>query len=122
MWSWVIGSSVRTVMTAEDVLSIVAVLRKAEVGIWIAGGWGIDALLREQTRQHRDFDLVHRVSQEPAVVAALADAGFVETLDWRPVRFVVTDAVGLEIDLHPLTFAADGSAVQASPDDAAMTP
>jgi lincosamide nucleotidyltransferase A/C/D/E len=122
MWSWVIGSSVRTVMTAEDVLSIVAVLRKAEVGIWIAGGWGIDALLREQTRQHRDFDLVHRVSQEPAVVAALADAGFVETLDWRPVRFVVTDAVGLEIDLHPLTFAAGGSAVQASPDDAAMTP
>ncbi|WP_232107562.1 MULTISPECIES: hypothetical protein [Streptomyces] len=23
---------------------------------WIGGGWGIDALVREQTRQHRDLD------------------------------------------------------------------
>ncbi len=49
-------------------------------------------------------------------MAALAAAGFVETLDWRPVRFVVADPGGREIDLHPLVFAADGSAVQASPD------
>jgi lincosamide nucleotidyltransferase A/C/D/E len=54
------------------------------------------------------------VEQEPAVVTALAESGFVETLDWRPVRFVVTDTSGREIDLHPLTFAPDGSAVQAS--------
>src|ERR1700688_2006297 len=103
-------------MTAEDALSVLAVLRKADVGVWIAGGWGIDARLGEQTREHRDLDLLHRVNQEPAVVAALADAGFAESLDWRPVRFVVTDAVGREIDPHPLTFAADGSAVQASTD------
>jgi lincosamide nucleotidyltransferase A/C/D/E len=103
-------------MTADDVLSILAVLRDADADIWIGGGWGIDALVGEQTRQHRDLDLMHREDQEPAVVAALADAGFVETLSWRPVRFVVTDPLGREIDLHPLTFAADGSAVQASLD------
>jgi lincosamide nucleotidyltransferase A/C/D/E len=34
----------------------------------------------------------------------------------RPVRFVVTDTRGREIDLHPLVFAADGSALQASTD------
>jgi lincosamide nucleotidyltransferase A/C/D/E len=103
-------------MTADDVLSLLTVLRAVDVDIWIGGGWGIDALVGEQTRQHRDLDLMHRESQEPAVVAALAEAGFVETLNWRPVRFVVTDPLGREIDLHPLTFAADGSAVQASPD------
>ncbi|MFD3586360.1 nucleotidyltransferase domain-containing protein [Streptomyces sp. NPDC058683] len=103
-------------MTGDDVLSILAVLRNVGVDIWIGGGWGIDALVGRQTRQHRDLDLMHRTGQEPAVVAALADAGFVETLDWRPVRFVVTDPQGREIDLHPLVFAADGSAVQASPD------
>lgn len=103
-------------MTADDVLSILAGLRQADVDIWIGGGWGIDALVGEQTRQHRDLDLMHRASQEPAVVAALAGAGFVETLDWRPVRFVVTDPRGRDIDLHPLTFVPDGSAVQASPD------
>ncbi|MER5185385.1 amino acid transporter [Streptomyces sp. NPDC002896] len=103
-------------MTADDVLSILAVLRDADVDIWIGGGWGIDALVGEQTRRHRDLDLMHRENQEPAVMAALAEAGFAETLNWRPVRFVVTNPLGREIDLHPLAFAADGSAVQASPD------
>ncbi|MFJ4355221.1 nucleotidyltransferase domain-containing protein [Streptomyces massasporeus] len=103
-------------MTADDVLSILAVLRNADVDIWIGGGWGIDALVGEQTRLHRDLDLMHREDQEADVVAALADAGFVETLDRRPVRFVVTGSHDREIDLHPLVFAADGSAVQASPD------
>ncbi|GAA2767161.1 hypothetical protein GCM10010103_62020 [Streptomyces paradoxus] len=32
------------------------------------------------------------------------------------MRFVVTDRPDREIDLHPLLFAADGSAEQASPD------
>jgi lincosamide nucleotidyltransferase A/C/D/E len=99
-------------MTAEAVLATLA--RLADVDVWIGGGWGIDALLGEQTRQHRDLDLMHREPQEPAVVAALTDAGFVETLDWRPVRFVVTHPDGREIDLHPLVFAEDGSAVQAA--------
>lgn len=103
-------------MTAEDVVSVLSVLREAGVEVWIGGGWGIDALVGKETRPHRDLDLMHRVDQEPAVVAALAEGGFVETLDWRPVRFVVTNPAGQEIDLHPLTFAADGSAVQASPD------
>jgi lincosamide nucleotidyltransferase A/C/D/E len=111
-----ITANVPVVMTADDVLVILAVLRGADVDIWIGGGWGIDALVGEQTRQHRDLDLMHRDNQEAAVVAALADTEFVQTLSWRPVRFVVADAAGREIDLHPLTFAADGSAVQASLD------
>jgi lincosamide nucleotidyltransferase A/C/D/E len=103
-------------MTAEDVLSILAILDRAGAEVWIGGGWGIDALLGEQTRAHRDLDLMHRSEQEPAVVAALVRAGFIETLSWRPVRFVVSDGRGREVDLHPLVFAADGSAEQASLD------
>ena len=103
-------------MTADGVLAILAGLRQAKVEFWIGGGWGIDALVGQQTRKHRDLDLMHRSDQEPEVVAALSRAGFAETLDWRPVRFVVTDPGGREIDLHPLLFAADGSALQASTD------
>jgi lincosamide nucleotidyltransferase A/C/D/E len=66
-------------MTADDVLDILAALRQAGVDVWIGGGWGIDALVGEQTRPHRDLDLAHRDNQEPAVVATLAKAGFVET-------------------------------------------
>jgi lincosamide nucleotidyltransferase A/C/D/E len=97
-------------MTDDDVLEILDALREVGADVWIGGGWGIHALLGRQTRPHRDLDLV----QEPAVVAALAEVGFAESLDWRPVRFVVADVAGREIDLHPLVFAPDGSATQAS--------
>jgi lincosamide nucleotidyltransferase A/C/D/E len=103
-------------MTGEDVLFIHALLRKAGADVWIGGGWGIDALVGGQSREHRDLDLMHRLDQEPAVIAALTAAGFAETLDARPVRFVMSDGPGREIDLHPLVFAEDGSAVQASPE------
>ena len=108
------AGSVGAVMTADDVLSVLALFRTAAVDVWVGGGWGIDALVGRETRPHRDLDLMHRMEQEPTVMAALAAAGFAETLDWRPVRFVVADPAGREIDLHPLTFAPDGSAVQAS--------
>ena len=93
---------------------MVAALGDAGVEVWIAGGWGIDALLGEQTRPHRDLDLVHRNEHEPRLLAVLGRLGFAETLDWRPVRFVMTGHGGLEVDLHALDFAPDGSAVQAS--------
>jgi lincosamide nucleotidyltransferase A/C/D/E len=101
-------------MTGEDVLEILDRLRTAGLDVWVGGGWGIDALVGRQTRTHRDLDLMHRREQEPTVVSVLAEAGFAETLDWRPVRFVVTDARAREIDLHPLVFVPDGSATQAS--------
>ncbi|MEU6845726.1 amino acid transporter [Streptomyces sp. NPDC046716] len=103
-------------MTADDVTSVLELLREAGAEVWVGGGWGIDALVGEQTRDHHDLDLMHGQEQEPAVVAALAAAGFRESLSWRPVRFVVTAPDGREIDLHPLVFADDGSAVQASPE------
>lgn len=103
-------------MTADDVLFVLALLQRAEVDVWVGGGWGIDALVGVQTRDHRDLDLMHRQDQEAAVVATLSTAGFAESLNWRPIRFVVKSADGREIDLHPLVFSADGSAAQASPD------
>ncbi|NNN38310.1 amino acid transporter [Streptomyces sp. S3(2020)] len=101
-------------MSADEVLFVLDVLRRARVEVWVGGGWGVDALVGEQTRDHRDLDLMHRLEQEPAVTAALSEAGYVESLDWRPVRFVVTAPDGGEIDLHPLVFAANGSATQSS--------
>ncbi|WIY06941.1 hypothetical protein QRX60_24935 [Amycolatopsis mongoliensis] len=100
-------------MDAGTVLRVLDAVRPAEV--WLAGGWGIDALLGRQTREHRDLDLLHRLDQEDAVLEALAALGYHETLDLRPVRFVLSDGES-ELDLHPLVFADDGSAVQAAPD------
>ncbi|GAB3143668.1 hypothetical protein GCM10027258_31120 [Amycolatopsis stemonae] len=100
-------------MDAGTVLRVLEAVSPAEV--WLAGGWGIDALLGRQTREHRDLDLLHRLEQEPEVLEALAALGYRETGDLRPVRFVLSDG-STELDLHPLVFAEDGSARQAAPD------
>ena len=101
-------------VTAGEALAVLAVLRSAGAEVWVGGGWGIDALLGRETRAHRDLDLMHRAEQEPVVLAVLAAAGFAETVDWRPVRFVLGHPDGRELDLHPLAFAPDGSAEQSS--------
>ncbi|MDQ0908982.1 hypothetical protein QFZ22_004967 [Streptomyces canus] len=64
-------------MDADDVLHVLNLLRRAGTEVWIGGGWGIDALVGRQTRDHRDLDLMHRQEQEPAVVAALVAAGLI---------------------------------------------
>jgi lincosamide nucleotidyltransferase A/C/D/E len=97
-------------MTSMDVLALLAAIDEAGAQVWVGGGWGIDALLGDQTRPHRDLDLMHRVEQEPVLLDLLVAQGFRETVDWRPVRFVMEGPGGLEIDLHPLVFAEDGSA------------
>ncbi|MGI5507140.1 nucleotidyltransferase domain-containing protein [Lentzea sp. CA-135723] len=99
-------------MTGEDVLEILNALDGFDVHV--GGGWGVDALLGRQTRPHADLDLLHREEQEPRILQALQRKGFVETLSWRPVRFVLTGPGPREIDLHPLRFADDGSAEQSS--------
>lgn len=106
-------------MAAATVLRVLGALAPGQV--WLAGGWGIDALLGRQTREHRDLDLLHRRDQEEAVLEALEALGYRETLDLRPVRFVLSDGES-ELDLHPLVFAPDGSATQEADDDGAVFP
>jgi lincosamide nucleotidyltransferase A/C/D/E len=43
---------------AWRVLTLLDLLAAAEVPVWVAGGWGVDALLGRQTRRHCDLDLV----------------------------------------------------------------
>jgi lincosamide nucleotidyltransferase A/C/D/E len=103
-------------MTADQVLAVLSLLREAGVDVWVAGGWGVDALLGEETRPHRDLDLIHRHEHEPVLLAALSGAGSSQSLDHRPVRFVLSHPIGREIDCHPVAFAPDGSATQSAPD------
>ncbi|MBN6041845.1 nucleotidyltransferase domain-containing protein [Amycolatopsis sp. 195334CR] len=104
-------------MDARLVLHLIRRFERAGVPVWIAGGWGIDALVGRQTRPHADLDLIHDQAREPAGLALLAEEGFTETLDLRPVRFVLHGPA--ELDMHPVRFAADGSAVQSADNDGA---
>jgi Aminoglycoside-2''-adenylyltransferase len=44
-------------MTLEDVVEVLTALDAGGIDYWVEGGWGIDALLGRQTREHRDLDL-----------------------------------------------------------------
>jgi lincosamide nucleotidyltransferase A/C/D/E len=107
-------------MDSDAVLAVLAALRAAQVRVWLAGGWGIDALLGRTTRPHRDADLLHDSASEDRALTALAGLGYRPGLDARPVRFVLSTqaaagtGTGHELDLHPLHLAADGSAWQAA--------
>ena len=99
-------------MDARCVLSVVATLRDAGVRVWLDGGWGVDALVGEQTRDHDDLDCVIALSDAPIARDALAGLGFAVTLDESPTRFVVRDRTDRRVDFHTVTFDAAGGATQ----------
>ncbi len=99
-------------MDASDVLSVVAALERGGVRVWLDGGWGVDALFGEQTRDHDDLDCVIALSDAPLVRDTLALLGFTVALDELPTGFVVRDRSDRRVDFHTVTFDATGSATQ----------
>jgi lincosamide nucleotidyltransferase A/C/D/E len=95
----------------DDVLDVLDRFDAAGVDWWIDGGWGVDALLGEATRPHDDLDLIVRreaVDQAAALLPELARA----EPEWQPARFVLRDASGRQVDLHPVRFDEDGDGWQ----------
>ena len=45
-----------TFFSSKDVIELYNALNQVQISIWIDGGWGVDALLGEQTRAHKDVD------------------------------------------------------------------
>ncbi|NNC75859.1 MAG: amino acid transporter [Acidimicrobiia bacterium] len=78
----------------------------------VAGGWGVDALVGRQTRDHGDLDVILPADDESTAIEALTGAGFEISTDWRPIRFAMTHPDGREIDLHPVRQGPAGSMIQ----------
>lgn len=115
-------------MNAEDVVELYLLLSKRGVQLWVDGGWGIDALLNNQTRSHKDFDALVRFDDLATMVESLAERGFGLKGIWpencwvfHSVRvrlvgggnpaseevataFVLRDGNGRELDFHVLNF------------------
>jgi lincosamide nucleotidyltransferase A/C/D/E len=94
-------------MTPKDVVEILGWLRGAEVDAWLDGGWGVDALVGQQTRPHKDLDLIVRDAHESRMRDVLSDYGFSQARG-VPQNFVLADQGGREIDVHPVHFDAQG--------------
>jgi lincosamide nucleotidyltransferase A/C/D/E len=88
-----------------DVQEVVGAL--AGLRFWLDGGWGVDALLGEQTRAHSDLDVAldrRDVAEAQQRLTALGFAHAPEIEPGLPARYVLCDARGRQIDLHPLDF------------------
>jgi lincosamide nucleotidyltransferase A/C/D/E len=51
-----VGDDARWNVSAADVGTVLGIAHRAGFNrVWIAGGWGVDALVGHQTRIHSDF-------------------------------------------------------------------
>jgi lincosamide nucleotidyltransferase A/C/D/E len=86
-------------MEARSVLEVLALLTEAGTRPRVEGGWGIDALLGVQTRDHGDVDVVVDEDQGMAAQEALVRAGFRIIHDELPGHVSFRDGRGLEVDV-----------------------
>jgi lincosamide nucleotidyltransferase A/C/D/E len=98
-------------MAAPYVLAILAALEAAGVSALVSGGWGVDALIGEQTRVHRDLDLMLDFANEQYAVDVLLSLGFREHYRVNSdvptfTRRVLNDPLARVVDLHPVDLAS----------------
>jgi lincosamide nucleotidyltransferase A/C/D/E len=109
---------------AEDAINIYKRLSTHGIQVWVTGGWGIDALLGEQTRPHKDLDVIMLLDDVVRLRALLDGEGYGLKELWSENRwaidakgiktataFVLWDAEGRELDVHAMHFDELGNGI-----------
>ena len=83
------------------------------IKVWIDGGWGVDALLGECTREHQDLDIIISWADSAVLTEALLERGFVDihTDDRKDRNFVMGHRLHGMIDFHVIELTEDGGAI-----------
>jgi lincosamide nucleotidyltransferase A/C/D/E len=94
-------------MTEADVVEVLGWLRENEIAYWLDGGWGVDALIGAQTRDHKDLDVIVRDEDVSRMSGVLHEHGFRQS---RGVQggFLLRDERGRVVDVHPVRFDDKG--------------
>ena len=100
-------------MKLHDVIEIVQLFDQHHIEFYVDGGWGVDALLEQQTRPHADLDIAIQHKDSTQVRALLEARGYrdVQRADSSDFNFVLGDSQGHQIDIHTYTFDAAGNHV-----------
>jgi lincosamide nucleotidyltransferase A/C/D/E len=111
-------------MRANDAAVLLDLFEKNGVQVWVDGGWGVDALLGQQTRPHEDLDVTLDQSHVEVLVELLTERGYsrIETPHDKDHNFVMSDAEGREVDLHIFVFDDNGDGVYGPPENGDMIP
>jgi lincosamide nucleotidyltransferase A/C/D/E len=107
-----------------DLVSLLERLDGAGLACWLDGGWGVDALLGEQTRPHADVDIVIEQKDVPRLRELLAAQGHAEVPrgDTAPWNFVLGDSTGRLVDVHAVVRDAAGNGLYGPPERGIMYP
>jgi lincosamide nucleotidyltransferase A/C/D/E len=99
-------------MEAAEVVRLLDLLEAAGVAVWLDGGWGVDALLERQTREHDDLDLVAELADAERLVEVLERERYELLLSNSLLQsrvaagaarsFVLVDRDGRQVDVHPV--------------------
>jgi len=106
----------------QDAIRLYQDLVAQGIPVWIVGGWGIDALLGEQTRSHKDLDIIMLVDDVVRMREYLARDGYGLEMLWSenvwdvdangvevPTAFVLQDAEGRQVDAHAMRLDSQDS-------------
>ncbi len=113
-------------VSAEDAIKIYRLLAANDIPIWLTGGWGIDALLGEQTRPHKDLDVLMLLDDVVRLRELLGRDGYQLHELWSEnqtvvdghgnktaTAFVLQDADGRQFDAHALRLDENGNGIPA---------
>ncbi len=111
-------------VSADDVINLCKQLSANGIQIWVIGGWGVDALLGEQTRPHKDLDILMLLDDVVRLRELLSNDGYRLKELWSENRwaidtsgervataFVLHDSAGREIDAHAMRLDEHGNGI-----------
>jgi len=90
-------------MPSAEAQDLLLALADARVGACLGGGWSVDALLGEQTREHSDLDLWVPAHDLHALLRVMVEKGVDRVYPWpgdRPWNWVLHDGATRRVDLH----------------------
>jgi len=111
-------------MRADDVLRFYQQCSDTGITVWIDGGWAVDALIGQQTRDHSDLDIAVQQCDLARLRTMLEAAGYrdVPRNDTRAWNFVLGDAAGRLIDIHVIVLDESGNGIYGPPENGEMYP
>ncbi len=100
-------------MGGDVVVQLMQLFGQNGIYVVVDGGWGVDALLGEQTRSHNDLDIAVQHKDVPKLRELLEARGYkdVPRNDSWECNFVMGDDKGHEVDVHSYTYDAHGKLV-----------
>lgn len=113
-------------VSPQDALDILRLFHAHDIQVWLTGAWGVDALLGEVSRPHKDIDLIVLLDDVVKLRDTLSARGYELKQLWSenawaldssgvsvPTAFVLQDRQGRQVDAHAIQFDAQGIAIPA---------